>query len=334
MSLNPNQHGSASAPRSRLWVPGLAFVTLPGDVHLGRSAGFSSRDPAFLHLACGYRSRVLDWTHVAWLVPRSELTAAVVAEHAVILPESLLDRQAQPHAHRWLREQPLVCVSGLTWKRLAESGVRAFRVAFDATGDRLLHIEDTGGPSELIVSLDALQEAMKVAHAGHPLVDLQGDPTPIDRAMRLLSAGAIDEIAVLNAFDARRVIEDGYGYRGALEGRFTDVDRVARELHPLDALFGQIFSRATRQRSIAEHLLGALSRATRDEGPVAVPLYGSARPIAVPPLRVPRVERLRLRGESHVDLELSSERRWSVDHVDSWSPTLPAHLHARSHRDS
>lgn len=321
---------AAAVRRPRLWCPGLTFVTPPGDVQLGRSVGYSSHDPSFLRLRCGHRSRVAYWTHVAWLVPRSALDPGLVAEHAIILPETLIDRGAQPHAYRWLREQPLVCVSGLTWRRLA-AAVRVYRVAFDATGKRVLDIEGTGGPtgpSSLTVALQALESAMTVASDGLPLLDLHGDPSAIDRALRLVSGGVLDESSVLNAFDARCLIEDGYGYRGALEGHFNGVDRFAREFRSLDALFGQIFERAGAMRTVAERVLAALAHATPEASAVSVPLYGTARRVIVPALSVPRVDRLVLGGQIGRDLELTSERRWSVDGVDSWSPQLPAHLAA------
>jgi len=317
------------AARPRLWCPGLACVTPAGAVQLGRTVGYSSHDRSFRRLCCGRRSRLEYWTHVAWLVPRMALDAGLVAEHAIILPESLVDKEAQPHAYRWLHEQPLVCLSGVTWRRLAEARVRAFRVSFDATRERELEVEDTGGPggpSLLTVSLQALESAASVVNQGLPLLDVHGDPSPIDRALRLLSGGVLDELSVLNAFDARRLIEDGYGYRGAVEGSFTEITTVTRELRVLDALFGQIFRRAAPMRKVAGGLLAALSHAPRNASEVAVPLYGTASRVVVPALHVPGVERLVLGGASCPDLELSSERRWSVTRVDSWSPRVPPHL--------
>lgn len=322
----------ASAPstlRPRLWYPGLAFVTQQGDLRLGPSVGYSSEDGSFRRLRCGHRSRLEYWTHTAWMVSRSALNAAVIREHAIILPETLIDREALPHAHRWLREQPLVCVSGATWQRLSAAGVCVFVVAFDVSGNGLLDIKSTGGPSgpcSFTVAFDALQDAVLVACNGRASLDAHGDPSLIDRVLRLVSDGVLDESAVLNAFDARSVIEDGYGYRGALEGRFNDIGGLAQEFSSLDALFGQIFERATTMRSQAERLRIALGRAMPGAHTVSVPLYGAARRVNVPPLCVPRAARWNAHGQTERDLELPAERRWTVGDSDSWSPQLPTHL--------
>jgi hypothetical protein len=316
-----------SARTPRLWVPGLAYFTDAGDVHLGRNAGYNGQGPAFRGLRFGRRGRLASWTHVAWLVQRSALHPGRIDAHGLTFPESLIDSDAQPHAHRWLREQPLVCVSGGAWRQLADGGVRVYRVAFDAAGRRELDIEGInapGGPSSLTVGLDALESAMTAAWNGHTLLDVQGDPSPIDRALRLVSDGALDEASVLNAFDARCLIEPGYGYRGAEHGQLADIDRVARECRPVDAVFGQIFERAGGMRALAERLLTALSHAAADASEVGVPVYGVARRLIVPALHVRGASRLVLHGEARDELELSSERRWSVDGVDAWNPMVPA----------
>ncbi|MBW2537194.1 MAG: hypothetical protein JRI55_37245 [Deltaproteobacteria bacterium] len=288
--------------------------------------GYGSRDTPFQRLHCGYLGRVEHWTHVAWLVSRSALNPAVVREQAIILPECLIDPETLPHAHRWLREQPLVCVSGATWRRLAATGVPVFRVAFDASSDRVLDLESTGGsagPRSVAVALDALQDSMAVACKGRPLLDVQGDPSLIDRTLRMASDGTLDESSVLNALDVRRIIEDGYGYRGALEGSFNDIEGLAREFETLDVLFGQIFERATTMLAAAEGLSSALVHADPEADAVSVPIYGTARRIVVPALRVPQTKATATDGPSKRDLELPTEWRWTVERVDPWSPQLP-----------
>jgi hypothetical protein len=315
---------SARAPR--LWVPGLAYFTDAGDVHLGKNAGYNGQGTPFRGLSFGRRGRLASWTHVAWLAPRATLHPALIDAHGLTFPESLIDRDAQPHAHRWLREQPLVCVSGGAWRQLADAGVWVYRVAFDAGGRRELEIEGINaptGPCSLTVGLDALERAMTVGWNGHTLLDVQGDPSPIDRALRLVSHGALDEASVLNAFDARCLIEPGYGYRGAEHGHLADIDRVARECRAVDAVFAQIFERSVGMRALAERVVTALSHAAADAREVGVPVYGVARRLIVPALRVPGVPRLVLHGEANDDLELPSERRWSVDGIDAWNPVVP-----------
>jgi hypothetical protein len=199
-------------------------------------------------------------------------------------------------------------------------------VAFDGTGDRVLDIESTGGPtapSSLKVGLDALETAALAASSGRWLLEVQGDPSPIDRVLRLVSGGALDESSVLNAFDARCLVEDGYGYRGALEGHFNEMTGLARRLEPVDMLFGQIFDRAATMRAVAVRLLEVLAQAMPEATQVSVPLYGVAHPVDVPALCVPPGEQLVLGGQPEQALELPAERRWTVAGVDTWSPRLP-----------
>lgn len=320
---DPDQTTAAQSPR--LWCPGLVFVTRQGDVRLGLSVGYSSGDSSFRPLDCGYRSEIAYWTHTAWLVSRRALNPRVVAEHAIILPEALIDRDVQPHAHRWIRQQPLVCVSGSTWQRLAAAAVRVFRVSFDATGDRVLEIESGDGPSGrwlLTVGLDELESATTAACRGRSLLDDQGDPSPIDRVLRLVSGDVLDESAVLNAFDVRSLIEDGYGYHGALEGHFNGMDDLARRLESVDELFGEIFDRAKKMHAVAVRLREGLANAAADAQKVSVPLYGHARAVLVPAVRAQWGDRSALSGQMEPEIFLAPERRWTVAGVDAWSPRL------------
>jgi hypothetical protein len=217
-------------------------------------------------------------------------------------------------------------VSGSTWQRLSAAGTRVFRLAFDASGDRVLDIESTGGPklpSSLKVGLDALEAAALAASSERTLLDVQGDPSPIDRVLRLASGGVLDESSVLNAFDARCLVEDGYGYRGALEGRFNEMADVAQRLEPVDVLFGQIFDRAATMRTVAVRMVEVLAQAMSKATEVSVPLYGAAHRVDVPALCVPPSEQLVFGGQTEQALELPAERRWTVQGVDRWSPRLP-----------
>ena len=294
-----------------------------GELCVGRSAGYGGEGPAFADLRCGRRRSIGHWAHTAWLVARSSLDRKLVDEQGIILPESLITHDDLPHAHRWLREQPLVCVSGLGVERLREARVRVYRLALDASGDRVLALECAGGkapPSSLRVPLDALGEA-------EPEAGTAGN-SAIDRLLRVVSAGVLDEQAVVAAFDARALCEDGYGYRGALEGKFSSIDQVERALRPLDALFGQIFARAEPMRELGEGLRAALKGAPPDATELELAGYGAARRTTVPALRVALAERVEnvLGGEPVSELELPAESRWTVGGIEPWSPELPSSL--------
>jgi hypothetical protein len=305
--------------RPRLWIPGLVYVTDDGELCVGRSAGYGGEGPAFSDLRCGRRRSLEHWTHTAWLVARRSLDRKLVDEQGIILPESSITEDDLPHAHRWLREQPLLCVSGLGVARLREAGVRVYRVALDASAERVLELECEGGktpPGSLRVPLDALCAAGSGA-------DRARGPA-IDRLLRLVSDGVLDEQAVLAAFDARSLVEDGYGYRGALEGKFSSIDCVERALRPLDVLFGQVYERAEPMRELGAAVCSVLKDAPADVAELELAGYGAARRTTVPALRVAleaSVENV-LGGEPVSELELPAESRWSVDGIEPWSPVL------------
>lgn len=321
--MEPRTHShTGSVAEPRLWVPGVAYASGAGDLHIGPSVGYRSRDPSFAGLRCGWGSRVTEWTHSAWVVPRSDLSDDVAIAHGVVFPESLIDQSAQPHAHRWLREQPLVAVSGTTWARLVADGARLCRVAFDATGDRLLRIDmmwPAHPPSSAAVAEEALHAATTAVWGGRSLLDAQGDPSAVDRLLRWLSNGIVDEAGLLNAVDARRLVEDGYGYRGARDGWFRTIDDFAHDLGPVDATFEQVFKRADRMRPDAEELAAAIRACASNATELDV-AGRAVRAIAVPAIRLADVDRLVVDGDELTELVLAAERRWSLCEIDDWSP--------------
>lgn len=316
----PANDGDSSRPM--MWVPGLIYVSPAGHVRWGSDVGYSSLAPTLRGLTVGYERSMTNWMHAAWLVERSSLTPNLVADHALILPETLLDRVAMPAAHRWLREQPLVCVSAASWSRLAAEGVGAYRLAFNVTGEGRLHLDRRGGgqSSTLALSLESLYRSAGLWGTTGSIRSPQGASSPVDRLLRFFSGGALSEASVMNAFDARRVVEYGYGYRGAVEGRFMSVEAVARRLRSTDMLFEQVFARAQYVRAEAEALHHAFVVQLKDAEQIAVPVYGSATRIVDQPLAVPGIDGMVLEGEHRQTLELPAEVRWQVEDVEPWAP--------------
>jgi hypothetical protein len=174
-------------------------------------------------------------------------------------------------------------------------------------------------PSSAAVAEEVLHTATTAIWGGRSLLDAQGDPSAVDRLLRSLSNGLVDEEAVLNAVDARCLVEDGYGYRGARDGWFRTVDDFAHDLGPLDTTFAQVFDRADRMRLDAEHLVAAIQACATDATELDV-AGRVARAITVPAMRLAGVDRLVIDGEELTELVLPEERRWSLREVDDWSP--------------
>lgn len=306
-----------------MWVPGLIYLDADGHIVRGADVGYSTDASTLRGLALGYRRSMTNWMHAAWVVERRSLTPDLVADHAIIEPETMLDGEDMPSAHQWMREQPLVCVSAATWARLAAEGVRVFRIAFNVTGDGRLHIDQRGGDgprSSLAVSLETLYRAVDMWEARSSASMPDGAASPVDRLLRFVSRGALGEASVMNAFDARRAVEYGYGYRGAVEGRFLTTEAIARRLRPTDMLFDQVFARARRMHSDAMALDRALAAACEGSDEISVPVYGTARRVVDRPLPVAGIDKLILEGESLRSLQLPGETRWQVDSVDAWRP--------------
>ena len=63
----------------------------------------------------------------------------------------------------------------------------------------------------------------------------------------------LTEIGVVNALSARLLVEPGYGYYGARDGRAATIEQVQRAAAPLEALFEQIYQRAKGQQPCTDH---------------------------------------------------------------------------------
>lgn len=336
MPVDPPPHGSSSTPRPRLWVPGLLYVSSEGELQAGAHVGYSDPSRAFRYTPLGPVRTLDDWTHRAWLVERAALRQRQVDDHAIILPETLVDREMQPHAWRWLAAQPLVCVSGLKVRQLVDAGLRVYSVACNAAGDGRLELTATGGAGprvELSAPLSALRAAATSPADARPTLDQHADPSVIDRALRHLTDGAATEASVVQALAARCLVEDGYGYRGARAGEFRSVEAIARDARGLDTLFEQIFVRAEEQRDAAKAVRAALPTKPVEADRLELPTYGAARRVTAPPIHIAASSqaggasvRMSIGAEQLADLELSQVDRWFVDDVADWSPTLPSTL--------
>ena len=329
--------------KPRLWVPGVAYVSDECEIRAGRHVGYNGWGRAFRLSGCGHFASIAEWRHRVWLVERTALSARVIHEHAIILAERLLDKEAQPNARRWLAEQPLVCVSGAKVKRLAGQGLRVYCVEHGVERPDWFAVTATGGNRagwELSGPVDAFwPERAKLAAADDPdelpATERYDVRIAIDRVLRFISRGKLTEDAVANAFAVRKLLTPGYGYHGATDGTVASIDRVQRDLRPLEALFGKVYERAKTMGEQARELANAIDCAPHRAKEVAVPVYGSARRMELPELTIvlatdaeegPSQARWLLDDEPRAKLTLPIEDRWIVEAVDRWSPELPAEL--------
>lgn len=235
----------------------------------GAHVGYNGVGGPFERSPVGGPARLDDWADTAWLVARRDLDEALVKEHAIVLAETLVSPAERPHARRWLAEQPLVCVSGLKADTLVEGGTRVVRVAHAADGD-MLEIEARGGarPWHYSTPLSALPRAGSSAQS----------PALFDRLLDALSEGTLREASVVNALAARKLIEPGYGYRGAPAGTLATLEELDEPLALLDALFGPVFAKAAADAEAARVLREHIEPWPDDAGDtLEVPGHGVVR---------------------------------------------------------
>lgn len=326
---------AASAKRPRIWVPGVLFVSDEGELLVGDHVGFNGRSKAFAASKCGHASSVREWRHRAWIVSRDDLDDEIVEEHAIILPETLLDPDDQPDARKWLASQPLVCVSGAKVTRLLGAGLRVYTVEHGAETDDLFAVRAEGGERagwSLSVLFDELcpdtirPEGDAVSRLWQSeRLELR---TFIDRVLDEVSRGVLREMSVVNALAARTLIEPGYGYRGATFGTAAPVEQVAHAMRALDSLFGQVFRRAKTQRDEAREIARAVNTVPAEAKSLdEIPVYGSARRVTLDELVIPLHEGTYVRaGDAQPELVLPEQARWFVDRVAGWAPRLTPEL--------
>ncbi len=343
MAVSRPRSGKA---RPRLWVPGVAYVSDEREIQAGRHVGYNGWGKAFRLSGCAHFASIAEWRHRVWLVERVALSPRIIDEHAIILADRLLDKEAQPHARRWLCEQPLVCISGGKVERLAKSqGLRVYCVEHGVVDRSWFSVTATGGQrggwevSGPVESFWPDRARRQVAADESNDNELPAEERydvrhAIDRVLRHISGGKLTEAAVTNAFAVRRLLTPGYGYHGDTDGTVASIGRVQRELRALEALFAQVYERAEPMAEEARGLANAVDAAPRRNKEIAVPIYGRAHRVDLPELTVRLASdhddeteaRWLVKGEPQDKLVLPAEDRWVVHEVDGWSPELPEEL--------
>jgi hypothetical protein len=316
----------------RIWVPGRLWVTSDDELRAGPSAGLTSSGRALAKSPLGRAQQLGDLRHTLWLVERAQLEPSVIDDQALVLPEKLVDRERQPHAHRWLARLPLLCVSGLKHARLVDHGkLRVYKVAVDERRGKLTIAVEAAGAGRPAWSFEGLLPALEraAAAAGPTARALHPAPSFADRLLRELTRGVLDESAVVAAWQAAELCEPGYGYRGATDGSPASLEEVEAGVRALEAVFAQIDERARAQDEAAREIATALRQADADH--VAIPVYGEADRFIEEEVRIELVAgegRHQVGDETRSELVLPSYPRWFVSGVEPWEPTLPPAIEA------
>ena len=318
--------------KERLWVPGAAYLDNERILRLGREVGYNGSGPDFRLARC-HHSQLADLNHRVWLVERAQLNDELIDELAIIMPHTLVDAQAQPHARRWLDGQPLVCVSGIKRQALIDKDMRLFCVEHGVEAPTILRVQAAGGDApdwSLRLDLDTFTQHIVQCLGGQPSVAAESldARSALDRILRQLSRGILSEQAIINAFTARQLVEPGYGYRGNTDGRAASVEHIAHGAIGINALFAQVYARAAEQRLFARNMREALRGLTDSDEQVQVPIYGVARQRRLQALELtldddPQVAPSWLvEGEPKASLTVHESYVYAVDEAELWSPKL------------
>lgn len=329
---------ASPAKRPRFWVPGVLWVDEERELRTGSHVGYNGYGKAFAASGPAHFTSLGDLRHRMWLVQRKDLTEELVDEHAIILPETLLDPDRQPHARRWLADQPLVCVSGTKHDRLLGAGLRVYCVEHGVEGEDDLVVSAMGGeraewvfrarlPDLVPIDLREQVHEMSSRSARREVREL------VDRTLAIVSRGVLREASVVNAFAARALVEPGYGYYGATDGTAAPVERVQRQVRGLEALFAQIYERASDMRAEARAIAKAVAGVGIDNERIELPVYGGAHRHYVEQYTIALATdddedgpRLSFQGKPREQLVYPSEVRWVVDRIKMWTPKLPDDL--------
>ncbi|HHH31838.1 MAG TPA: hypothetical protein ENK57_26305 [Polyangiaceae bacterium] len=329
---------ASSVKRPRFWVPGVLWVNEERELTIGKHVGYNGHGKAFSASAIGCFMSLRDLRHRLWLVERKDLDPQLVDEHAIILPETLLDPDRQPHARRWLSEQPLICVSGTKLERLLDAGLRVYTVEHGVEAEDELVVSAMGGeraewlfrgrcPDLVPIELRDQVHKLATRTTRREVREL------VDRTLNIISRGTLREASVVNAYAARALVEPGYGYYGATDGTAAPVERVQRDVRGLESLFAQVYERAGPMREEAEEIAKAVAGVGVDDERIDLPVYGGAHRLFVEEYVIPLATdddedgpRWIFAGEPRESLLYPSEVRWVVDRVKMWSPKLPADL--------
>ena len=319
----------------RVWVPRRLYVSDDGELKLGRGAGQLFDLPGLPVGTIGRRQRLLDARHTLWVVERQALDEKLIEDYALVLPERLIDADVQPHAHRWLAHLPLVCISGIKSERIVrEDRLRVYRVAVDERRGVLMFEVDASGGGKSPWSFGARAAELEAGGWGgeecESRLGLEPPSSMVDRLLRHLSGGVLDEESLVAALQAVTLVEPGCGYRGATDGVPATIEEVQFGARAVEAVFAQVDRRAEGQVAYADAIVAELSMARGEEKTSpTLPIYGEVQRVwdAERTLDLRAVNASYSSNGTELDvLALPREVRFFIGECDRWQPRIPAEL--------
>jgi hypothetical protein len=311
---------SRTVARPRIWVPGVLYVDPATTLHIGPHAGIVPSE-----------EHVDQWQCEVHLVVKASLDEAMRKAAGMQLPEEVIDAVAAPVSHRLALRAELVAVRPPTFATLIAAGAQGYVVRHDRTdGTFGVRREGPGrSPAELSHRLSALttREIERATLAKDPdaaesLHEAMLDGL-IDRLLRHVSDGTVDESSVVLALELALAIEPTFFTPPSRSSRARLRTTPTTAVPALEALASQIVERGREHEATAAKIADALTSAAPDVDLVSIPVYETARR-----LRIPALTLVTRAGEPFVSLPAYT--RWVVEEVEHYEPDIPPVLSVRA----
>lgn len=301
-------------------MPGVLYVDPATTLHIGVHAGIVPSE-----------EHVDAWQCEVHLVVKASLDEAMRKAAGLQLPEEVIDAAAAPVAHRLARRADLVAVRPATFTTLLAAGARGLVVAHDRNdGVLTLRREEPGRPPQSLrhrlATLTTPEIEQATAASDPDVVEALHEAMLdglIDRLLRHVSDGAIDESSVVLALELALAIEPSF-FTPPSRSSLTRIRTTPKTAVPdLEALASKIEERGRTHEATAAQIADALGSAAPDVDIVSIPVYETARRQHVPALSLQTD-----RGEPVA--VLPAYTRWVVDHVEDYRPEMPDVLSVRA----
>ncbi len=240
---------------SSLVLPGALFVGEDDRARIVARAGIA----AGWHVPAG----LMTWTREVSLVARASINDAVRKATKAVMPEEQIPAARLPWTLRAAKASPFVSIAPELVRPLVELGVHVVTVGLDRVTSSFYFIAEGGGRESMRVEGDLIEAAgLALGDRAETAALERVLDGIVDRLLRVLSHGAMTELAVELASLLPRMASDGSGLEDVALERFeASLSAMVRASEPHRAAATEI---VTRLSSDAEHS-------------VPVPLFYEAR---------------------------------------------------------
>lgn len=247
-------------------------LALPGILFVGEDE--RARLLAHLGPAAGWMipKGILQWSTEVSVVAREALNEQIRRDAKIVMPEEQIPPAKMPLAHQSALKSPLVGVSSRLTQKLVDGGIRVHTVGADRVTSSFYYIAEGGGEDPIRIEGDlvAAVGAMLGERADNAAIERVLDGL-VDRLLRSLSKGRVNELALELAAALPRAAADGSGTQG------VDLESFEKEV---TGLVGTSEKYTAFLQEIANKI------GDTNERRVEIPLFGDARKVSQGPFEL------------------------------------------------